>query len=441
MTLRPVSALVPHRGMVWTGVSRPWVGFVLDPKDPGLVVRLAVRAQRDGTILVPGELRAWQSLEAKPFLPPPRADLEWPLAGTRVTVRGTQLRNPELGRVDLLVGFESHDLQIVDGTATCTLEEAVAPGTQLVVRTARGTIFDVTIGFDVRVRVGWLDDVRSLARVITTEIAVDLDSGRVHFVFEGLVAGDDVEAGLDRVAIAVLPPGSEEAWWRELPRSVFGHAAIGDDLDENRLEPAPSGPALETARWSTFEIDEPPGRTLDPSEAHEVAAALAAGEDRASVFERHALDPYEWQVEEYAMTMALAEPPEVDERALASSSFDDDAGVEPDREPTRIEREALAMDAALSAARTPPIDLDTYALLVAAIEAGDGEAALAAHGVSAGAVTASERTWTERAEADPVVKEQLDAAIASARAERMKDLSARLSALAEEPIDLETEAG
>jgi hypothetical protein len=356
-------------------------------------------------------------------------------------VRGALLRQPDLGRVDLLVGLESHDLAISDGVATCTLEEQPAPGTELVVRSARGTLFDATIAFDVRVRVDWLDDVLAYALVVPTEIAIDVDDGRVDLVFEALVSGDDVEPGIDRIAIAVLPPGSEEPWWRELPRAVFGHAAIDDDLDAPRIEPAPSGPALETARWSTWEIDEPPSRMLDVAEAHEIAAALARGEDRAAVLERHALDPYEWQVEEYAMTMALAEPPDVDERELARAGDEDDDASEPAaaRAPSRAEREAFAMEAALASASTSPLELETFALLVAAIEVGDAEAALAAHGTSVGAVAASERAWAERADGDPDVRARLDAALGSARAERANELASRLSALAEEPIELEAE--
>ncbi|HTJ83033.1 MAG TPA: hypothetical protein VL400_15035, partial [Polyangiaceae bacterium] len=86
-----------------------------------------------------------------------------------------------------------------------------------------------------------------------------------------------------------------------------------------------------------------------------------------------------------------------------------------------------------------PIPLETFALLVAAIEVGDAEAALAAHKTSIGAVAASERAWAERAERDPDVRARLETALGAARAARADELARRLSALAEEPIDLETE--
>lgn len=227
---------------------------------------------------------------------------------------------------------------------------------------------DAALGFDVFVRVDYLDDTVSLPDARCDAITFDLDRGQVDWLFRAVIVDPSEGRDIERVVVAALAPGHDEeqsrvdAW---LPHAAFSYAA-GPRHVRAGTHPEPLGEEeLTMARYSTWDTAHF-ASTLPIEEVAEIQAELLKGRDRVAVLEAHGLDDYQWTVEERAAMDRLAEA------GLSSIEDEDDDGQDEIRRGAREDlvryREAHARALADTPFEGRAWTVPEYAELRAALE-------------------------------------------------------------------------
>lgn len=433
---RPLFALVPHRGVVWTGISRAVVSRARDEQlGEQLVLTIAVSARVASGAWVPGEPEMWIDGERAGATLPRHVPVGIP-TGTQVSVASKAWAAENPGAVSVVMDAGR---AVVEpdrgGRAKATLEMTSVPGDTLSISDRRATLIEAKIDWGVRMRLDWLDGNYAFVSAHCVDVAVELDEAAATFLFVGLVQGTALERKLDRVAVAVLPLGLGDPWWAELPRAVFRRCALPEDLDRGERPTPLTTDELTAARYLAWDVEPPPSRLLDEAEATAIMRKLTLGYERDEVLSAFGLDAYEWSVEERAVAMSLATDVEVPEDAFLEQDAEEDGrSVQPwspaERFATSFESQRIESKARL--------ELAAFASLKARMEVGDS-GALRLHSLTEASYAAEEDAWSARADADPDVARELSSELDKARAEAEVSLRERVTSLTGQSTSTETE--
>lgn len=230
---------------------------------------------------------------------------------------------------------------------------------------------DATLGFDVFIRVDYLDDTISLPAVRCDAVTFDFDERRVEWLFRGIALDPAEGREIERVVVSAFAAGQDEfkarvdAW---LPHSAFVHAATPAEVEGGVHPESLADDELAMARYSTWDVG-PAAATIPIEEVAQIQVELQQGRNRAAVLDGHGLDEYRWNVEERAASEGLAESGAA---MLDSSELDPEAPPSAEADETRdlATRYRKAYEEALGA--TPyagkVLELDRYAEIRAAME-------------------------------------------------------------------------
>lgn len=168
---------------------------------------------------------------------------------------------------------------------------------------------DAALGFEVFVRVDYLDGTVSLPVAVCDALTFDLDRRQVEWVFRAVAVDPAEGREIERVVVAAFAPGQDEersrvdAW---LPHASFVHAA-GPEHVRAGIHPGPLGAdELAMARYSTWDTGHF-ASTLPIEEVAQIQVELLQGRSRSAVLEAHGLDDYHYCLEERAAMDRLAE--------------------------------------------------------------------------------------------------------------------------------------
>jgi hypothetical protein len=168
---------------------------------------------------------------------------------------------------------------------------------------------DAVLGFDVFVRVDYLDDTVSLPVARCDALTFDLDRRQVEWLFRAVAVDPAEGREIERVVVAAFAPGQDEersrvdAW---LPHAVFAHAAGPEHVRAGAVPEPLDEEELAMARYSTWDTPHV-ASTLPIEEVAQIQVELLRGRERSAVLEAHGLDTYHWSVEERAAMDRLAE--------------------------------------------------------------------------------------------------------------------------------------
>jgi hypothetical protein len=231
-----------------------------------------------------------------------------PVSGPRVDIGahlGPRAIEPiaEYAQVDLEEGTE--EFRSVGAEQRFPFPEA---GARFVIASSFFSL-DAVLGFEVFLRVDYLDGSVSLPIARCDAVTFDLDRREVEWVFRGLVSDPSEGREIERVVVAAFAPGKDEerarvdAW---LPHAAFDVAA-GPEHARAGVHPPPlDEEELSMARYSTWDLG-PFASTLPLEEVARIQVALTRKKDRAAVLEAHGLSAYAWSVEERAAMERLAD--------------------------------------------------------------------------------------------------------------------------------------
>ena len=288
---------------------------------------------------------------------------------------------------------------------------------------------DAVLGFEVFVRVDYLDDTVSLPVAVCDALTFDLDRRQVEWLFRAVVIDPAEGREIERVVVAAFAPGQDEersrvdAW---LPHAVFEHAA-GPAHVRAGTHPGPlDDEELAMARYSTWDTAHF-ASTLPIEEVAQIQVELIRGRERAAVLEAHGLSEYQWNVEERAAMDRLAE-------AGMSSVEDEDAAEGQDRKAPADAREDLDRyrEAHTRALAETPFEgrewtVPEYAELRAALEVANPLRVLESAGLGPAQLIGLDQLMEARFEADAAERRQFE--------ERFEEALARLAASAEREGD------
>lgn len=362
-----------------------------------------------------------------------RRALSMELSGDRIDLRGVRAR--AASGAESLLGprgmepFEDHrhlDLED-DAELFCSAGPALRlpyprVGSRISVRSDFFSL-DATLGFDVFVRVDYLDDTVSLPVARCDAMTFDLDRGQVEWVFRAVVVDPSEGREIERVVVAAFAPDQDEgrsrvdAW---LPHADFVHAAGPEHVREGRHPEALREDELAMARYSTWDTAHF-ASTLPIEEVAQIQAELLRGRETAAVLEAHGLDAYQWSLEERAAMDRLAEA------GLASIEDDEEERGEPPpdaREDLTRYREAHARALAETPAEGRTWSVPEYAELRASLEARNPVRVLEAAGLGPRQLIALDFAMEARLEANPAERAEYE--------ERFEQAVARLEAAADD---------
>ena len=168
---------------------------------------------------------------------------------------------------------------------------------------------DAALGFELFVRVDYLDGSVSLPEVRCDAVLFDLDLRQAEWVFRAVAVDPAEGREIERVVVAAFPPGQDEdrarvdAW---LPHARFAWAAGPREVKE-QVHPRELGDdELTMARYSTWDTGHF-ASTLPIEEVAQIQVEMLRGRARGAVLEAHGLSEYQWCVEERAAMERLAE--------------------------------------------------------------------------------------------------------------------------------------
>ena len=228
-------------------------------------------------------------------------------------------------------------------------------------------------------------------------ILIDTDFERIELSWRGQLHSDTRDRDISRLVVSLQPqaaPVDEKAALALLPRGTFFFAGEEDEAlvgDPDKLE---------MARYEALEFAAAP--ELSVAQFAAVTAALAEGDrPRGEVLQDAGYDEFGWSIEERAHAERLGE---------AAMGGNSDPSVE------MAHAFVQAQDALAKA--DEPRDMVDYARLKVALQRSDQpDQTLAAEGIGLGEWMRLERHYNDRAANDRQLANQLDAAIAEARAQ------------------------
>lgn len=306
-----------------------------------------------------------------------RRVLSMELAGGRIDLR--DVRAAVLGGEEALLGprsiepFDDHmhfhlrdDAERFRSAAPPLRFPYPAAGSRIAVRSDFFSV-DAELGFDVFVRVDYLDGTVSLPVSRCDAVTFDLDRGHVEWLFRAVAVDPAEGREIERVVVAAFAPGQDEersrvdAW---LPHATFAWAA-GPEHVRAGTHPGPlDDEDLAMARYSTWDTAHV-ASTLPIEEVAQIQAELLRGRERAAVLEAHGLSEYQWSLEERAAMDRLAE--------AGLSSIDEEGEGHEAREDAREDLAQYREAHARALAETPfegrQWTVPEYAELRAALEA------------------------------------------------------------------------
>lgn len=357
-----------------------------------------------------------------------RRVLSLPLSGARVDLG--EVRAAVIGEGEVRLGPRSieplDDFAHVDLAKDASLHQSAgAPlcfpypvgGTRIAVQSGFFSL-EAELGFDVFVRVDYLDDTVSLPVARCDGVTFDLDRRQVEWVFRAQVLDPSEGREIERVVVAAFAPGQDEersrvdAW---LPHAVFARAA-GPAHVRAGTHPEPlDDEELAMARYSTWDTGHF-ASALPIEEVARIQVELLRGKDRAAVLEAHGLDTYHFCLEERAALDRLAEA------GLASIEDEEPGGGRADMAPPdgREDLDRYREAHARALAETPFEGRDwkvaEYAELRAALEVRNPIRALERAGLGPAEVIGLDLAMESRFEASAEERRQFEESFAQARA-------------------------
>lgn len=363
--LLPGSPIPPSRDRPLLTAFRPLAGRELVPRKSGCDVGFVGAVTRGGSASALMELH----------LSDLRRVLSVPLAGGEVDLR--QVRATVVGGGEATLGPRSIDplddfgrfdfdddperFQSADPPLRFPFPEV---GGRVAVQSSFLSL-DAALGFNVFVRVDYLDDTVALPVAVCDALTFDLDQKHVELLFRAVVIDPSGGREIERIVVAALAPGQDEirsrvdAW---LPHAAFAHAA-GPSEVRAQAHPEPlDDEELTAARYSTWDLG-PCASTLPIEEVAQIQVELLYGGERGAILDAHGIDAYDWSLEERAAMERLA-------GAGMSSVEDKEEGpaVREDGEVARY-RDAYAQALAITSFKGRAWSLSDYAELRAALEA------------------------------------------------------------------------
>lgn len=293
------------------GEPIPLPGALPPPSLPPLRGRELVPFKRACDVGFTGALRAENaaSVALQVTVGDERRTLSVALAGARVELGETSVGPRELEPL-----AEHTHLDLAEGTEP--FQSAGEPlrfaypgvGTRLAVESAFFSL-EAALGFEVFVRVDYLDGTISLPVTRCDGVTFDLNRRRVEWVFRGLVHDPSEGREIERVVVAALAPGRDEerarvdAW---LPHAAWQVATGPEDARAGVHPPPLDAEELAMARYSTWDLGSF-ASALPIEEVARIQVELVRRKDRAAVLEAHGLSAYTWSVEERAAMERLAD--------------------------------------------------------------------------------------------------------------------------------------
>jgi len=181
-----------------------------------------------------------------------------------------------------------------------------------------------TLGFDVFLRVDYLDDTVALPPAICDGILFDFDRRVIEWTFRAIISDPSDGREIERIVIAAFAPNQDEERSRIdmwLPHALFAHAAETADVRLGKHAPPLEEAQLAMARFSTWDLG-PCAATLPIEEVAQIQVEMLRNPNRAAVLDAHGISDYQWSIEERAAMERLAE--------LAPESLTDDDGDTPE---------------------------------------------------------------------------------------------------------------
>lgn len=175
--------------------------------------------------------------------------------------------------------------------------------------TSNAFSLETTLGFDIFIRVDYLDDTIALPPAICDGILFDFDQRQIELTFRAVVNDPAEGREIERIVIAPFAPNQDEERSRIdmwLPHAQFAHAAEVEDVRRNQHAPTLDEEQLTMARFSTWDLG-PCAATLPIEEVAQIQVEMLRNPKRAEVLEAHSISEYQWSIEERAAMERLAE--------------------------------------------------------------------------------------------------------------------------------------